>query len=58
MDTDIRQKIVAGGTEAQIRAMSHEKGQGSLLDSGVSKILEGLTTADEIIRVTFAENQS
>ena len=58
MDTDIRRKIVDGGTEAEIRAMSREKGHGSLLDSGVSRMLEGLTTADEILRVTFADNNS
>ena len=56
MDTDIRRKIVDGGTEAEIRAMSREKGQGSLLDSGVNRILDGLTTTEEILRVTFADN--
>jgi len=56
MDTDIRQKIVDGGTEAQIRAMSREKGHGSLLDSGVDRMLEGLTTAEEVLRVTFSDN--
>ena len=58
VDADIRRKIVAGGTEAQIREMSREKGYGSLLDSGVNKMLEGLTTADEILRVTFADNNN
>ena len=58
MDNDIRQKIVEGGTEAQIRAMSKQKGNSSLLDSGVNRMLEGLTTADEILRVTFTENNN
>ena len=58
MDTDIRRKIVDGGTEAQIRAMSHEKGYGSLLDSGVDRMLEGLTTAEEILRVTFTNGNN
>ncbi len=58
MDTDIRQKIVDGGTEAQIRAMSREKGYGSLLDSGVNRMLDGLTTAEEVLRVTFADNNN
>ena len=57
MDTDIRKTIVDSGTEAQIRVMSREKGYGSLLDSGFNKMLEGLTTADEILRVTFADNK-
>ena len=56
MDADIRRKIVEGGTEADIRAMSHEKGNGNLLDSGVNRVIEGLTTVDEVLRVTFADN--
>ena len=55
MDMDIRRKIVDCGTEAEIRAMSREKGHGSLLDSGVNRMLDGLTTADEVLRVTFAD---
>ena len=50
--------IVDGGTEAQIRAMSREKGHGSLLDSGVNRMLEGVTTAEEVLRVTFADNNN
>jgi type II secretory ATPase GspE/PulE/Tfp pilus assembly ATPase PilB-like protein len=58
MDADIRRKIAAGGTETEIRAMSREKGYGSLFDSGVNKMLEGLTTAEEVFRVTFADTNS
>lgn len=58
MDADIRKKIVAGGTEAQIREMSHGKGYGSLLDSGINKMLDGMTTAEEVLRVTFADNNN
>jgi type II secretory ATPase GspE/PulE/Tfp pilus assembly ATPase PilB-like protein len=55
MDADIRKKVADGGTEAEIRAMSREKGYCSLLDSGVKRMLEGLTTAEEVLRVTFAD---
>jgi type IV pilus assembly protein PilB len=55
MDMDIRKIIAAGGTESEIRAMSREKGHGNLLDSGVNRMLEGLTTAEEVLRVTFAD---
>jgi type II secretory ATPase GspE/PulE/Tfp pilus assembly ATPase PilB-like protein len=58
MDADIRRKIAAGGTETEIRAMSREKGYGSLFDSGVNKMLEGMTTAEEVFRVTFADTSS
>lgn len=55
VDGDIRRKIVAGGTEADIREMSREKGYGGLIDSGINRLLDGMTTAEEILRVTFAE---
>jgi type IV pilus assembly protein PilB len=56
MDNDMREKLTAGANESQIRAMAHQKGYGGLLESGVSKMLQGLTTAEEVLRVTFAEN--
>jgi type IV pilus assembly protein PilB len=55
MDSDIRQLIVDGGTENQIRQMSRGKGHVSLLDSGVERMLGGLTTAEEVLRVTFSD---
>jgi len=58
MDTDIRRKIVDGGTEAQIRAMSYGKGHSSLLNSGVERMFDGLTTPEEVLRVTFADGNN
>ena len=56
MEKDIRDKLIAGGgNESKIRQMSHEKGYGGLFESGVSKILQGLTTAEEVLRVTYTE---
>ncbi|MFA5239755.1 MAG: ATPase, T2SS/T4P/T4SS family [Phycisphaerae bacterium] len=54
--SDIREKLASGGTEPQIRAMAREKGYGGLLESGVSNMLKGLTTAEEVLRVTFTED--
>ena len=56
MDNDMREKLIAGANESQIRTMSRQKGYGGLLESGVSKMLQGLTTAEEVLRVTFTEN--
>ena len=56
MDNDVREKLVSGASEAQIRALSRQKGYGGLLESGVSKMLQGLTTAEEVLSVTFTEN--
>jgi type II secretory ATPase GspE/PulE/Tfp pilus assembly ATPase PilB-like protein len=56
VDSNIRETLVAGGGESKIRAMAREKGYGGLLDSGVGKIFEGLTTAEEVLRVAFTEH--
>ncbi|MGB2865470.1 MAG: ATPase, T2SS/T4P/T4SS family [Sedimentisphaerales bacterium] len=55
VDTAISEKIIASATESQIRETSRQKGYGGLLDSGVIKVLEGLTTAEEVIRIAFTD---
>lgn len=55
VDSDISDRIVAGNSEAQIRAASREKGYGGLLESGANKVLAGLTTAQEILRIAYTE---
>jgi len=54
VDHDIAEKIIAGQSESQILAASSQKGYGALLDSGVMKMIQGLTTAEEVMRVTYA----
>jgi len=56
MDNNMREKLVDRVSESQIRAMSHQKGYGGLLESGVHSMLQGLTTADEVLRVAFTED--
>ena len=56
MDPDIRDAVANGAREAQIRAMAREKGYGGLLSSGAARAARGLTTAEEILRVTYAES--
>ncbi|UCC98205.1 MAG: type II/IV secretion system protein [Phycisphaerales bacterium] len=53
VDSEISEKIVLGETESNIRAAARAKGYGGLLESGVSKVLQGLTTAEEVIGVAF-----
>jgi type IV pilus assembly protein PilB len=55
VDTNISEKIIANATESKIREASRQKGYGGLLDSGVIKVLEGLTTAEEVIRIAFTD---
>jgi type IV pilus assembly protein PilB len=56
LDNELRESLINGANEMQIRAMSRQKGYGGLLESGVGKMLEGLTTAEEVLSVTFSEN--
>ncbi|MEN8126835.1 MAG: ATPase, T2SS/T4P/T4SS family [Planctomycetota bacterium] len=56
MDSDIREAMAAGAQETQIRAMVREKGYGGLLSSGAARVVDGRTTAEEILRVTYADN--
>ncbi len=53
IDDEIRELIIAGSSEAQIRESARKKGYGGLLESGVNKALAGLTTPEEVISVAF-----
>jgi type IV pilus assembly protein PilB len=54
VDNDISERIVTGQTESEIRAAARQKGYGGLLESGVGKVLQGLTTAEEVLSVAFS----
>jgi type IV pilus assembly protein PilB len=56
LDNEMREVLINGGSESQIRAMARKKGYGGLLESGVSNMLQGLTTAEEVLSVTFTED--
>jgi type IV pilus assembly protein PilB len=51
VDDDIAERIVAGQNETDLRNAARSKGCGDLLESGVRAVFQGLTTADEVIRV-------
>jgi len=55
VDKDIRTELIAGANEARLREMAREKGYGGLLESGASKVLQGETSAEEVMRVAFTE---
>lgn len=56
MEATIREALATGAKETQIRNMAREKGYGDLFSSGISRVLNGLTTPEEILRVTYAES--
>ena len=53
IDNDISEKIIAGAGESQIRAAARQKGYGGLIESGANKVLQGLTTAQEVVSIAF-----
>lgn len=56
INADIRDAIAAGERETQIRSIARSKGFGDLFSCGVARMLSGLTTPEEVLRVTFAED--
>jgi type IV pilus assembly protein PilB len=56
IDPEIRQAIAEGHREGEIRALARKKGCGDLMSSGITRMLAGLTTAEEVLRVTFSDD--
>ena len=54
-DSEIRDQISIGTSEAKIREMSRQRGYKGLLGSGVDRMLEGITTAEEVLGATFTQ---
>jgi len=55
MNDPMRKAILSGANELEIRAMAKDSGGGSLLQSGAQRVIEGITTAEEILKATFTE---
>ena len=53
VDHAVRQKIQARSTAAEIKTTAMERGMRTLRDDGISKVLAGMTTVDEVLRVTM-----
>jgi len=56
VDNKMREMLVNKASEAQVRATARQQGYGGLLESGVGKLLQGITTAEDVLSVTFAED--
>ncbi|PIU40870.1 MAG: type II secretion system protein GspE [Candidatus Omnitrophica bacterium CG07_land_8_20_14_0_80_42_15] len=57
MDEDIRKLIVAKASADEIRKIAISKGMGTLFSDGISKAKEGITTVEEVLRVTKTEEE-
>ncbi len=56
MNADIREMVIAGKNEREIRTAAREKGYGGLFESGICNMIKGLTTAEEVLSTTFTED--
>ncbi len=56
MNSDIREMIITGKNEREIRAAARQKGYGGLFESGIVNMMKGLTTAEEVLSTTFTED--
>jgi type IV pilus assembly protein PilB len=56
MNSDVREMIIGGQNERQIRTAVRQKGYGGLFESGISNMMLGLTTAEEVLSTTFTED--
>ena len=52
LDDKMRDLILAKTSSSQIKRIAHEAGMRTLREDGVAKVLAGVTTIDEVIRVT------
>jgi type IV pilus assembly protein PilB len=53
MNDRLRALVLAGSSADQIRAAAREDGMRTLRDDGVQKVMEGITTVEELLRVVF-----
>jgi len=53
MNDRLRSLILDGASSDQLRAAAHEGGMRLLREDGVQKVLEGVTTVEELLRVVF-----
>lgn len=55
LDSDIRRLITNRASENEITKTAREKGMKTLLEDGLLKVTKGITTLDEVLRVTMEE---
>jgi type IV pilus assembly protein PilB len=52
MSSGIRKMIIEGETSDEIEEQARKEGMSSLRDEGIKKIIDGVTTIDEVGRET------
>jgi general secretion pathway protein E len=57
VDDEVRQHIMKNADAAMLKALAVEKGMHTLRQDGADKVLAGITSVDEVVRVTQKETQ-
>ncbi len=52
---DLKERVLQGASSAELKAEAIRKGMSTLRMSGIRKVIEGMTTPEEIMRVTMAD---
>jgi type IV pilus assembly protein PilB len=52
---DLKEQVLQGASTAELKAAAIKAGMSTLRMSGIRKILEGVTTAEEVLRVTMSD---
>jgi type IV pilus assembly protein PilB len=52
---DLKERVLQGASSAELKAEAIKKGMITLRMSGIRKVIEGMTTPEEIMRVTMAD---
>jgi type IV pilus assembly protein PilB len=55
MTSELRDMILKGAQAAELRRVAQSEGMRTLRQTGLLKVLEGITTVEEVLRVTVAE---
>ena len=55
MSDGLREVVLAGGSNSEIKRAAIEAGMDSLRRSGIDKISEGVTSIDEVLRITMPD---
>ena len=58
MGDAIREAVIAGASTAEVKRTAIASGMSTLRRSGINKIAEGVTTVEEVLRITMPDSQS
>jgi type IV pilus assembly protein PilB len=52
---DLKEMVLQGGSTAELKAAAIKRGMATLRVAGIKKVMEGVTTPEEVLRVTMAD---